>query len=455
MQRSTSWVTDENIALLTDQYELTMMQAYWRERMFDDAVFSLFVRRLPSSRNFLLACGLDDALHYLENLHFSDDATAWLRDRPEFEPAFVDWLAGLRFTGEVRAVAEGTPVFANEPILEVRAPLPEAQLVETVLMNHVQLQTLLASKAARVVLAARGRRVVDFGLRRMHGTDAGLRSARAFHIAGVHATSNVLAGMVYGVPVAGTMAHSYVQAHETELDAFRAFAAQYPDPVLLVDTYDTLDGVRNVIRLAAELGDSFNVRAVRLDSGDLAALAIAARELLDQAGLNDVRIFASGGLDEYEIDGLLERGAPIDGFGVGSAMAVATDAPVLDIAYKLAEYAGHARLKLSPGKPILPGSKQVFRVFEDGVATGDTIGRAGEKLPGEPLLETVMSAGRRTAPRASLDELRDRAAERIARLPAALRSPLGADPPYTVAVSDALRSLQQDVAHELEETHER
>ncbi|MGH7555712.1 MAG: nicotinate phosphoribosyltransferase, partial [Longimicrobiales bacterium] len=372
------FVSEQNIALLTDLYQLTMLQAYWCEHMFDDAVFSLFVRKLPAARNYLLACGLDDALGYLEGLRFYPAAIDDLRTRSEFEPGFLDWLEHLRFTGTVRAMREGTPVFGEEPILEVIAPLPEAQLAESVIMNQVHLQTVLASKAVRVVAAARGRAVVDFGLRRIHGTDAALKAARAFYVAGVSSTSNVLAGQTYGIPLAGTMAHSYVQAHDSELDAFRAFTRVYPDTVLLVDTYDTLEGVRRVIRLALELGDDFRVRGVRLDSGDLAELAFGARALLDGAGLQRVGIFASGGLDECEIDDLLERGAPIDAFGVGTRMGVSSDAPALDMAYKLTSYAGRGRVKLSTGKPIWPGPKQVFREHSNGRFVRDVIASADE-----------------------------------------------------------------------------
>jgi nicotinate phosphoribosyltransferase len=440
------WVTRHNVALLTDQYQLTMVQAYWREGLLEPAVFSLFVRRLPKSRNFLLACGVDEVLEVLEEFRFEPEALDYLARRPEFERGFTDWLAGLRFTGEVRAMPDGTAVFADEPILEVRAPLPEAQIVETLILNQVHVQTVLASKAARVVRSAAGRPVVDFGLRRMQGADAGLKSARAFYVAGVGATSNVLAGQVYGVPVTGTMAHSYVQAHASELDAFRAFARQYPETTLLVDTYDTVQGVHNVVRLAGELGDGFRVRAVRLDSGDMADLAFRAREILDAAGLHQVKVFASSGLDEHEIEGLIARGAPIDGFGVGTAMGVSSDAPALDIAYKLAEYAGRGRLKLSTGKPILPGSKQVFRFERDGVAAGDTVARSDERLPGTPLLEPVMHGGRRlAADRISLEEARARAAAQMRALPERLLRNAPAEPAYPVEVSPALRSLQQEV----------
>jgi nicotinate phosphoribosyltransferase len=447
---TTPWVNDDNVALLTDQYQLTMLQAYWREEMFDDAVFSLFVRRLPDARNFLLACGLDDALRFLETLRFSPQSLEYLRGRPEFAPQFVDWLAALRFTGEVRAVAEGTPLFAEEPILEVRAPLPEAQLVETFLMNQIHLQTLIASKAARVVLAAQGRDVVEFGLRRIHGTDAGVKAARATYIAGAAGTSNVLAGQIHGVPVTGTMAHSYIQAHTSELDAFRAFARLYGDTVLLVDTYDTIAGVRNVVRLAEELGDAFRIHAVRLDSGDLATLSKETRRILDEAGLSDVGIFASGALDEYEVERLLAAGAPIDGFGVGTRMGVSADAPALDIAYKLSEYGGRGRLKLSPGKPILPGPKQIFREEANGVAVHDTIACADERLPGRPLLQPVMRAGKRLAAGGiTLTETRAHAAAQLQQLPERLRRNAPADPPYPVSVSERLRALQRDVTREV------
>ncbi|MGH7557147.1 MAG: nicotinate phosphoribosyltransferase, partial [Gemmatimonadota bacterium] len=296
------WVDDASAALLTDLYQLTMLQAYWQEGMEEEGVFSLFARRLPRSRNYLLACGLEDVLHYLESMRFTPEALDYLSTFDQFSPEFLKRLERFRFTGEVHAVPEGTPFFANEPILEVIAPITEGQLVETFIMNQVHLQTVLASKAARVVAAARGRAVVDFGLRRMHGTDAGMKAARAFHIAGTDATSNVLAGRVYGLRVTGTMAHSYIQAHDEEMDAFRAFARLYSETTLLVDTYDTLDGARKVVRLAREMGDAFTVRAIRLDSGDLVELATEARRLLDAAGLERVEIFASGGLDEHQVE---------------------------------------------------------------------------------------------------------------------------------------------------------
>jgi nicotinate phosphoribosyltransferase len=432
------WVSGETAPLLTDLYELSMLRSYFEEGLEGRAVFSLFVRRLPKPRNFLLACGLDDALHYLERLSFDEAAMKELDALHLFPPDFLDRLSRLHFTGEVWAMPEGTPVFAGEPLLEVSAPLPEAQFVETFLLNTVHLQTLIASKAARVVLAAAGRPVVDFGLRRMQGADAGLKGARAMYVGGIDATSNVLAGRAYDIPVAGTMAHSFIQAHPDELAAFRAFVRVYPSTILLVDTFDTLHGVENVIRLAKELGDRFEVRGIRLDSGDLLELSKAARARLDEAGLSKVEIFASGGLDEYEIEHLVSRGAPIQGFGVGTAMGVSADAPSLDVAYKLVSYEGETRIKLSRGKELLPGQKQVFRIETNGVAARDVLACFGEALPGRPLLSPVMRGGRRLSEPEPLDRIRARARDGIARLPVALRHVSPADPPYPVEPSAAL-----------------
>ena len=443
------WVGGDDFALLTDLYELTMLQAYWRERMEEEAAFSLYFRTLPAGRNYMLACGLGDALRCLEHLRFTAEHLAFLDTLGYFRPDFLAWLAAFRFTGDVFALPEGTAVFAEEPLLEVVAPLPQAQLAETLVMNQVGFQTVLASKCARVVTAAAGRPVVDFGLRRMHGADAGLKAARAFHVAGAAATSNLLAGLVYGVRVAGTMAHSYVQAHEDELAALRAFARLYPETTLLVDTYGTLEGVRKVAALAAELGAEFRVRAVRLDSGDLGQLAKESRTILDAAGLQEVEIFASGGLDEWVIADLLAVGAPIDGFGVGTRMGVSADAPYLDLAYKLTAYAGKGRLKTAAGKRILPGRKQIFRREADGEAVGDVIARAEEDLPGRPLLVPVMRRGRSLAGDATdPDASRERAGREIGALPARVRGLAPADPPYPVEVSGALREYAREVEAE-------
>jgi nicotinate phosphoribosyltransferase len=428
-------------SLLTDLYELTMLEAYFEEHMADTAVFSLFVRRLPEHRNYLLACGLDDVLDFLETFRFDDAALAYLDSLRRFSARFLRHLAQLRFTGDVYAVPEGTPIFAQEPIVEVAAPIAEAQVVEAVVMNHIHLQTVLASKAARIVEAAQGRQVVDFGMRRMHGVETSLRAARAFHVAGVAATSNVAAGQAYGLRVAGTLAHSYIQAHDDEYGAFRAFARLYPDTTLLVDTYDTLDGVRKVVDLAKELGPEFRVSAVRLDSGDLCELAFDARRILDAAGLQRVGIFASGGLNEDEIARLITAAAPIDGFGVGTDMGVSRDAPALDIAYKLVEYAGCGRVKLSPGKAILPGRKQIFRVEHDGLADHDFLGRHDEPPSGRPLMRQVMKGGARLADaRVSLKDAYERARRELAWLPPHIRAIEAAQPPYRVEISPALEA---------------
>jgi len=431
-------------ALLTDLYELTMAQAYVEEGLSGEAVFSLFVRRLPARRNYLVACGLDDALTFLEAFRFDGPALEYLESLGRFSRRFLDHLQQLRFTGDVHAVPEGTPVFANEPILEIVAPIAEGQLVESFVMNQIHLQTVLASKAARVIEAAQGRPVVDFGLRRMHGADAALKGARAFHIAGVHATSNVAAGQAYGLRVAGTLAHSYIQAHDDEYGAFLAFARRCPDAVLLVDTYDTLGGVRKVIDLAKALGTERRIDAVRLDSGNLVELSFQARRMLDEAGLQRIGIFASSGLDEDAIAQAIDAGAPIDGFGVGAEMGVSTDAPALDMAYKLVSYDNRARIKLSTGKSLLPGQKQIVRVERGDVAAYDVIAQYGEHVEGRPLLRKVMHGGvRMPAGRVALDAARHLKAAEAGRLPARLRGIAPADPPYEVRISTGLAELAE------------
>jgi nicotinate phosphoribosyltransferase len=429
----------DELALFTDLYQLTMTQAYVAEGISDTAVFTLFVRRLPPHRNFLLACGIDPVLARLERLRFTDSDLAYLRSLNRFSDDFLAWLRGFRFAGDVYAVPEGTPVFANEPIAEIVAPIAQGQLVETLLMNQVHVQTVMASKAARVVAAARGRGVLDFGARRSHGIDAAVDAARAFYIAGVDATSNVLAGKLHGVPVAGTMAHSYIQAHGEERAAFRAFARMFPETVLLVDTYETAEGVRRVIEMVKGAPDEFRVAGVRLDSGDLASLAREARRLLDDAGLQGIRIVASSSLNEHKIAALVDAGAPIDGFGVGTGLIVSEDAPSLDIVYKLAEYGGRGRTKLSSEKSILPGRKQVFRLEEEDTATGDVIAGADERLDGRPLLRLAMRGGRcQPDGGEDLQAIRRRAAWEMGRLPAHLRAISPADPPYPVRLSEAL-----------------
>jgi len=443
------WVNDANAALLTDLYELTMLQAYFESGANETAVFDLFMRRLPPMRNYFVACGLEHVLTYLETLSFSADAVEYLQSLGQFTPAFLASLRDFRFAGDVYAVPEGTVVFPQEPLVEVVAPLPQAQIVETFLMNQIQIATITASKASRVVYAAKGRSVVDFGLRRMHGADAAMKAARAYYIAGVDATSNVLAGKTFDLPVSGTMAHSYIQSFVDELEAFRSFLHSYPDAIILVDTYDTIRGVRHVVELAKQLGPDFRASGVRLDSGDLLELSRQARSVLDEAGLGRLKIYASGDLDEYAIDRLLQAGAPVDGFGVGARMGTSSDAPYLDTAYKLVEYAGRPTMKLSKDKRTLPGRKQVFRRRSDGTPSEDVIGLANEKVEGEPLLEKVMENGRRTTPSESIVRCRSRCQIEVGSLPALVRALGSAQPAYRVSVSPGLTKLQEELSRDL------
>ncbi len=432
-------------ALLTDLYQLTMLKAYWERGMHAPAAFEFFVRKLPACRNFLLAAGLEPVLGFLEKLRFEPPELEWLAQQKGFPPAFIDWLATLRFSGEVDAMPEGTPFFADEPILRIVAPLPQAQLVETRVVALLHFCSLIASKAARCVLAAPGKLLVDFGLRRAHGAEAGLLAARSSYLAGFAGSATVLAGQRYGLPIFGTMAHSFIQAHESETAAFLDFARAHPDnTVLLVDTYDTEAGAAKVVALVPRLrAEGIQVRAVRLDSGDLAAHAHKVRRILDDGGCPDIRIFASGGLDEYELAKLAP--APIDGFGVGTALVVSDDAPGLDCAYKLQEYAGLARRKRSEGKSTWPGRKQVFRELRDGRLHHDRLALAGERLEGEPLIAPVMRDGKRLAPAPTLAQLRERALAALESLPAPLRALEPAPTPYRAEVTPALRALADEV----------
>jgi nicotinate phosphoribosyltransferase len=426
-------------ALFTDLYELTMAQAYQAEGMDQLAVFELAFRQLPRNRNFIVAAGFADILDFLAGFRFTEEDLEYLRTREEFTDEFLRRLASLRFSGDVYAVPEGTVVFPHEPLLQVIAPIIEAQLIETFVLNQIHFQSIAATKAVRVVMAPQGRAVIDFGSRRSHGTDAALKVARATYLAGGDGTSNVLAGKIYDIPVFGTMAHSYIQAHEQESRSFEAFAALYPETTVLVDTYDTLNGVCKIVELSRRLGHRFHVRALRLDSGDLGDLAFEARKILEEAGLQDVEIFASSGLDEYKIQELVQSGSPINAFGVGTKLAVVADAPELDMAYKLVEYAGKGRLKLSANKLLYPGRKQIFRQIKDGRMTGDVIGRFGERLPGEQLLNPLVVGGRPTA-QIRLAESRKRLHSVLALLPEHLLSLQSALPPYPVNFSEQLQA---------------
>ena len=449
-------MSEATTPLLTDLYQLNMIQAYLDHGETKTAVFEFFVRRFPERRGFLVAAGLEQALDFLENLHFSAEEIDWLARGGRFGKDLLDHLAGLRFTGDVHAMPEGTLFFANEPILRITAPLPQAQLVESRIMNILHFQSLIASKAARVVLAARGKLLVDFGLRRAHGAEAGIMAARASYLVGFAGSATVLAEKLFGVPTFGTMAHSFIEAFDDEAAAFENFARSRPQGLtLLIDTYDTEAGARKVVALAPRLqADGITIRSVRLDSGDLIALSRSVRRILDEGGLREVSIFASGGLDEDSVAEIVQAGAPIDGFGVGTSLTTSSDVPALDCAYKLQEYAGVARRKQSPGKVTWPGRKQVWRRYgPDGRIAGDTLSIDGDRQTGEPLIQLVMQGGRRSAPSPPLSDIRARAARELERLPEPLRKlEPGASCP--VEVADALAQLASEVDRRLKQ-HER
>ena len=441
------------LALFTDLYELTMAQAFWQSGRTGPATFSLFVRTYPENRAYFVFAGLQECLDYLEGLRFERQDVEYLRSLALFDEGFLDFLGELRFTGSVRAMPEATVFFANEPVIEVTAPIIEGQIVETYLLNQVNVQTLLATKASRLVHAARGRTLVDFGARRTHGLDAADKLARVSYMAGFAGTSNCAAGQRYGIPTFGTMAHSFVTSFVDEIESFRAYAASFPDSTtLLVDSYDTVEGTKRAIEVGQEMKrQGHRLRALRLDSGDLAELSKRTRALLDEAGLDDVELFASGGLDEHDVDALLEAGAPIDGFGVGTKLGVSADAPWTDCAYKLVEFEGRPVLKLSPEKVSLPGPKQCFRRRDrSGAFDGDVIACAHETGPSdaEPMLHAVMDGGRRLGPDPTLQELRARFVEEFAALPdrhKALVNPAL----YDVAISGELQRLQDTLANQV------
>jgi len=438
--------------ITTDLYELTMAASYFEQGMFAPATFSLFVRHYPPNRSYFVSAGLDDLLDYFESFHFQSHDLEYLERTSLFSSRFLAFLENLRFTGHVRAIHEGRIFFAAEPLVEITAPLIEAQLVETFVINALNFPSLIATKASRCLYAAGDQRLVDFSLRRTQGTDAGLKVARASYIGGFIGTSNVLAGKLYGLPIYGTMAHSYVESFPQEIDAFRAFAKSFPkSTVLLIDTYDTVAGARKAVTVAHEMrAAGHNLLAVRLDSGDLVHLSRQVREIFDAAGLSEVRIFASGGLDEFSIQELLAAGARIDAFGVGTKLGVSADAPYLDTGYKMVEYAGRPVLKLSSGKVSLAGIKQVFRLKDDrGLLRQDLIGLHGESVPeGEPLLQEVMKGGKRLLSSEPLDLIRKRFLEEFGRLPETYKKLQGAEQ-YPVETTLRLQALQDEVTREI------
>ncbi|HEY1268583.1 MAG TPA: nicotinate phosphoribosyltransferase [Candidatus Binatia bacterium] len=431
------------LALLTDLYELTMAQAYFQSGRAGPATFDLFVRGNVKNRGYYVAAGLEDALDFLAAFAFDDAGIDYLRSTRIFAADFLDYLKTLRFTGSVRAVPEGRLFFADEPILEVTAPIVEAQIVETFLINQINLQSMIATKAARCVAAAGGRGVVDFALRRTHGIDAGMKVARASYIAGCAGTSNVLAGKRYGIPVVGTMAHSFISSFAREIDAFRAYAESFPDGcVLLLDTYDPIAGAKNAAAIARELAArGKKLLGARIDSGDLAALAREIRRIFDAAGFRDVQIIASGGLDEYDLAEFTAQNIPFNAYGVGTQMGVSGDQPWLDMAYKLVEVDGRPVLKLSRGKASMPGQKQIFRGRDGGRLKNDVVGLAGEKLDGEPLLQTVMENGRVKGAHPALAEIRERFRAEFALLDDGVKA-VRAPKRFPVEISAELRRLR-------------
>jgi len=434
--------------LLTDLYQLTMLQGYFEQAMDETAVFEFFVRKLPPERGFLIAAGLEQVLQYLEALHFTPQELDYLRESGRFTNDFIDHLATLRFSGDVDAMAEGTVFFADEPILRVTAPIAQAQLVESRIINLLHYQILVASKAARCVLAAPDKLLVDFGMRRAHGGEAALLAARAAYLAGFDGSSTVLAEPAFGIPIFGTMAHSFVQAHELESLAFDHFAhAQPNNVVLLIDTYDTEMAAQKVVDMAPQLaGQGITIKAVRLDSGDIIEHARRVRKILDGGGLHDVKIFCSGNLDEYILQDCYRKRAPIDGFGVGTHMDTSADAPYLDCAYKLQEYAGTPRRKRSEGKATWPGRKQVYRNYgSTGKMVGDVITLARDKRPGTALIHPVMRQGRRLDGPINLNELRLHTQRELECLP----DPLQALTKYRYGVEISF-SLQE-LAHQLDQ----
>ena len=434
-------------ALLTDFYQLTMLQGYLEQGMEDTAVFECFVRTMPPQRGFFMAAGLAQLLEFLENVHVTPAELEWVANSGRFSRSFVDYLERFRFAGDLHAVPEGTVFFANEPMVRVTAPLPQAQFIETRLLNLFHYQTLIASKAARCVLVAAGKPVIDFGLRRSHGAEAGLLAARASYLAGFAGSATVMADPFFEVPVFGTMGHSFVQAHDAERFAFEHFAEVQPDNVvLLLDTYDTRTGAETVVSLAPRLRErGITIKGVRLDSGDLVEQAHRVRRILDDGGLGDVQITVSGNLDEDAIQRIVAAQAPVDLFAVGTRLATSSDVPYLDCVYKLMEYAGNPSRKKSEGKETWPGAKQVYRHYDRrGCIDHDVVTTAADTQDGKPLLERVMESGKRSETSPSLDHIREHATAELATLPEEMRQcHRGITIP--VRISSALQHLARDV----------
>lgn len=443
----------KNLALFTDLYELTMAASYYDHGMFEPATFSLFIRKYPTSRRYFISAGLADVLDYLKDLKFASDDLNYLEETGLFKPGFLSYLEKFRFTGDVFAIPEGRLFFVNEPIIEITAPLIESQIVETFIINAINLQVMIATKASRCVHVAWPRKLVDFSLRRTHGIDAGMKVARASFIGGFEGTSNVLAGKIYGIPIFGTMAHSFVISFEKEIDAFRAFAQSFPENVvLLVDTYDTVSGTVKAAEVGREMAlKGQKLKGVRLDSGDIALLSRKVRKILKRTGLRETTIFASGAFDEYKIQRILDQAGDIDSFGVGTKMGVSADAPYLDMAYKLVKYAGRPVLKLSPEKITLASEKQIFRfTTSKGKLKRDVIGLREDKLEGgEPLLNRVMTRGKVISEFSDLFRIQKIFLDEFSKLDFKLKSLEKKETEYRVSLSPRLKSLQSRIVNTL------
>jgi len=449
---------EENMSLFTDFYELAMCASYFDNEKFEPATFDLFIRRLPENRSYFLVAGLEQVLQYLKNVRFREEHLSYLQ-KQGFNKQFLDYLRNFKFHGNVWAVPEGTLMFPCEPLIRVTAPIIEAQLIETFLLNTINLQTMIATKASRVVNAAKGKTVIEFGLRREHGIDAGTKVARSSYIGGCQGTSNVLAGFRYGIPVFGTMAHSFIMSYEKEISAFRAFVKTFPNnSTLLIDTYDDLSGAEKAAVVAKEIEEKgFKLGGVRLDSGDLAEISKKVRKLLNEKALNYVKIFASGDLDEFKIEQLLKKGAEIDAFGVGTKMGTSEDKPYVDVIYKLCEIRGENGdflpiMKLSEKKVTLPGRKQVYRFKDEkGKFEKDVIALDKEIVEGEPLLVKVMEKGEMIYDLPSLEEIRVTAAKNLALLPEKYKKVMNASE-YTVEISQELEKLIAKLEVRIRET---
>jgi len=448
------FVNETNMSLLTDLYELTMCASYFENKRIETATFDLFIRKLPPNRSYFVFAGLEQVLLFLKNMQFSEEQISYLR-KQRLKEEFLEYLRNFRFTGEVWSVPEGTIVFPDEPLIRVTAPIIEAQLIETFILNTVNLQTMIATKASRVICAAQGRAVIEFGLRRTQGSDAGMKAARCSYLAGADGTSNVLAGMEYGIPIFGTMAHSYIMFFDREIDSFRAFAKTFPEnSTFLIDTYDDLKGAENAATVAKELEkEGHRLNAVRLDSGDLLSLSKEVRQILDSHGLDYVKIFASGDLDEYVIEGLLRKGAKIDAFGVGTRMSTSYDRPYVDVVYKLSGKVEDGvfvpAMKLSKGKITLPGKKQIFRQRDrKGKYVKDIVGLEDEKIRGESLLAKVMENGKMVYDVPTLTEIRNATLKNLSELPDKYKK-LTHAPSYPVELSHDLSKIKGQLTSQL------